>query len=197
MQRGHAIRPLERAEDSQEPWVFLAGPIQGAADWQAQAIELLHAIDPVLNIANPRSAEPFHGNWRAQVHWESYYLRLAALTGCILFWGAEEQKHTCNRAYAQTTRFELGEWFALHQFLHCQVVIGCHTRFTGMRYLCERYFFTPTESVRVHHNLEAVCTEAAARARMHTERGTRRESAFKDSPLNLNYYRQFLENLLS
>lgn len=34
--------------------VFLAGPIQGALDWQKRAIELLLQDAPDLNIANPR-----------------------------------------------------------------------------------------------------------------------------------------------
>ena len=68
MKHGHVIRPLERTEASEEPWVFLAGPIQGAADWQAQAIELLRATDPMLNIANPRTTNPWHGNFRGQVN---------------------------------------------------------------------------------------------------------------------------------
>lgn len=188
MQRGHTIRPLERVEDSQEPWVFLAGPIQGAADWQAYAIGILHDIDPRLNIANPRTTDPWHGNYRGQVQWESYYLRLAALTGCILFWGAAEAEHTCGRAFGQTTRFELGEWFAIHQFVHCQLVVGTHPSFSGKHYIQERYLRAPAEIDGIHVTLEGACSETATRARMHCERGKVRRTILPDDPLQLSWY---------
>ena len=36
------------------PLIFLAGPIQGAEDWQRTAIGLISRENPALDIANPR-----------------------------------------------------------------------------------------------------------------------------------------------
>lgn len=36
------------------PLVFLAGPIEGAPNWQAEALGRLGEHDPVLAVANPR-----------------------------------------------------------------------------------------------------------------------------------------------
>jgi hypothetical protein len=38
------------------PLVYLAGPIEGAPDWQSEALERLLALDKSLNVANPRRA---------------------------------------------------------------------------------------------------------------------------------------------
>lgn len=48
----------------------------------------------------------------SQIDWETKHLNLAAKSGIILFWLSNELIHFCNRAFAQTTRFELGEWLA-------------------------------------------------------------------------------------
>jgi hypothetical protein len=46
-----------------------------------------------------------------QRSWERYYLEVASLMGCILFW-LEKQSNMDSHAYAATTRFELGQWMA-------------------------------------------------------------------------------------
>src|SRR4051794_35861268 len=98
------------------PLVFLAGPIHGAPDWQSQAIAVLQGIAPALHIACPRRIRPTGPfNFNAQVDWETHHLRRAAEHGAILFWLASEVEHDCGRAYAQTTRFELGEWKMRHE----------------------------------------------------------------------------------
>src|SRR3989344_8192202 len=101
--------------DVSTPIIFLAGPIQGAYDWQSDAIKLIQRNSPYLHIANPRRPGEAKGNFSEkdygeQVDWETYYLRRAAKDGAIMFWLAKEFVHKCERAYAQTSRFELGEW---------------------------------------------------------------------------------------
>src|SRR5262245_33721694 len=98
------------------PLVFLAGPIQGAPDWQSQAVSALAGLAPGLHVANPRRVYlPGQFEFDPQVDWETHHLRRAAADGVILFWAAKEVEHDCARAYAQTTRFELAEWKVRHE----------------------------------------------------------------------------------
>lgn len=145
-----------------EPVVFLAGPIQGAPNWQHAAERLL---GDRVHVANPR-AEGFgqtHG-FDAQVDWESHWLRRAAHRGCVLFWLAAEGVHDPARAYAQTTRFELGEWLTRVQLsaTTTRVVVGAEAGFTGTRYV-ERRLATTFDGVAelpLARNLTELCARA-------------------------------------
>jgi hypothetical protein len=117
------------------PLIFLAGPIQGASDWQTEAIEIIQAIDPAVNIANPRSPPPWHGDFTAQVIWEHSHLASAGHHGVVMFWLAREAEHFCNRAYAQTSRFELGWQMTLSKMNGNPIVVGIEPGFTNERYL--------------------------------------------------------------
>jgi len=122
------------------PVIFLAGPIRGAAYWQGRAIAYIRSMNPKLHIASPRrpilEQEEFPENtFKEQVDWEHYYLKRVAENGVILFWLARENEHNCNRAYAQTTRFELGETAAIHRFTSTKVVVGIEEGFTGGKYI--------------------------------------------------------------
>lgn len=120
--------------------VFLAGPIQGAPDWQAQAIKLIGEWDN-LAIANPRTPDPFHGDYEIQVRWEWHHLGLAALQGRILFWLAcqdPSEDHDPDRAYAQTSRIELGEWIGRSLDEGISFVLGIEPGFSGERYIRQR-----------------------------------------------------------
>lgn len=140
------VKPLNYS-DSYHPVIFLAGPIQGTGDWQSYAEALLseQLSDVDVIIANPR-AEPFHGDFDAQVDWEHYWLNRAADTGIVMFWCEGETEHNCSRSYAQTTRFELG-WMIGRSL----VVVGIDSAFTGKRYLVK----TLTKmNYDVHHTLK-------------------------------------------
>ncbi len=117
------------------PLIFLAGPIVGTWDWQAKAIDTLHTIAPDVHVASPRT-HPFHGDHDAQVAWETFFLRRAAQDGAILFWLARERSHRCDRAYAQTTRFEIGEWAA--KSVSGNMVVGIEANFSGEAYIKHR-----------------------------------------------------------
>lgn len=151
------------APDFQEirgPLVFLAGPIQGAENWQKIAIELILKENPFINIASPRgdySKRKF--DYNTQIDWETRYLNQAANTGAILFWLAKEKEHICNRAYAQTTRFELGEWIAKHKFnKNIKLSIGIEPGFSGEKYLRRRIKQDCPEIV-IHRTLIKVCKD--------------------------------------
>ena len=122
------------------PLIFLAGPIQGAYDWQKDVIEFISSKMPELYIASPRRniakrADFSVEMYNEQVDWESYHLRKAADRGCVLFWCAKEYEHNCYRSYAQTTRSELFEWKVFHQWNGAKLALGIEQGYTGSRYI--------------------------------------------------------------
>lgn len=66
--------------------VFLGGPIQGAPDWQSEAIDIIHGMDSELVVASPRKDYP-EGTfvYERQVDWETHFLERAAARGIIMF----------------------------------------------------------------------------------------------------------------
>ena len=86
---------------------FLAGPMNGAPSWQAQAPKVAEKVGiENLTLLNPRKTERFvTGTY--QVNWETFGLRMCDV---ILFWippQAREMKPW--RYYAITTRLEMAE----------------------------------------------------------------------------------------
>jgi hypothetical protein len=58
------------------PLVFLAGPIQGAPHWQADAIRWFAEYAPTISVASPRRVDRSREfDYAAQVDWETYHLR--------------------------------------------------------------------------------------------------------------------------
>lgn len=155
------IRPCESHDELSRLKIFLAGPIQGAPDWQALAIKKLTGLlekdgDDYL-IASPRSINS-EGNFsfEDQVLWETLNLQSADV---ILFYLCNEENHYCDRAYAQTTRFELGEHFSdACKFSSKKLAIGFDSRFTGTSYIKERVKIAktknPRSNIRLCHGLE-------------------------------------------
>jgi hypothetical protein len=135
---GQLIYPPDYPDVS-GPVVFLAGPIRGAPAWHPEAVRLLWSLAPHLHVANPSPPEsPASFEYPVQVDWETHHLRRAAANGVILFWLAKEQVHICERAYAQTTRFELAEWKVRHERDATKLVVGIEPGFTGARYVRQR-----------------------------------------------------------
>lgn len=123
-----------------KPVIFLAGPIQGARDWQTDAVAHIHDIDPDILIASPRRLAQTRGEFSdamyyEQVDWEHDHLDRAAANGSILFWLSREAEHRCDRSYAQTTRFELGVALGWHRFMGAKVVVGIDEGFSNARYI--------------------------------------------------------------
>lgn len=117
------------------PLIFLAGPIQGAVDWQSEAIRVIHGLDSGLMIANPRTPPPWNLTLKLQADWEHHHLDHAAYRGVTMFWLAREHEHDCRRAFAQTSRFELG-WTMMRQIVQkSHVVVGFDFGFSNERYL--------------------------------------------------------------
>ena len=154
--------------------IFLAGPIQGAPDWQDVAIGWFKAHTNGLVIASPRTPGPgWHGDYNGQVDWETFHLRRAAQTGMILFWLAcpdPPSKWTnfvqaiklwkpkrIPRAYAQTSRFELGEWIGS---IPCRsrpaIALGIEDGFTNERYI-RRRLEQDHPGITIHNYLIDTC----------------------------------------
>lgn len=147
------------------PLIFLAGPIQGAPDWQSEAIRLVKAMAPDIHVASPRRKYlDREFVYEAQVDWETSYLRRAAQDGAILFWLAKEAEHRCDRAYAQTTRFELAEWKMRHERDGTKLVVGIEDGFTNARYM-RRRLSQDCPRVPIYDNLEFACGGAVRMAR--------------------------------
>ena len=125
--------------DVDSPVIFLAGPIQGAANWQSQAIEIIHNLDNGIVVASPRK-DYAEGTfvYEKQVDWETHYLNTAAKLGAIVFWLASQATVTPGRAYAQTSRFELGEWKSKHEQEGTLLVVGIDEGFGNARYIRHR-----------------------------------------------------------
>jgi hypothetical protein len=145
--------------DLNRPLVFLAGPIQGAPDWHRPAIELLNTAN--VDLASPRYEGKKHKDeeYYDQVKWEHYHLQEAAKNGVTLFWMAKEVKHVCDRAYAQTSRFELGEAMAMHVWQGIKMVVGMEEGFSNARYL--RYTISQkAPGIPLCETLEETCARA-------------------------------------
>ena len=147
------------------PILFLAGPIQGAADWQHEAIKWFRRQQHGdFSIASPRrigrESQKF-GNrkFASQVGWESHHLRLAAEQGVVMFWLAREENHCCYRAFAQTSRFEIAEWMVRAQLSRVRLVVGIDPKFSGRRYLLQR-FAEACPAIPILDSLETTCSLA-------------------------------------
>jgi hypothetical protein len=142
------------------PVIFIAGPIQGAPNWHEKAIAYLQAKAPNVLIASPKKAyleDTFV--YGEQVDWESHFLNRAASNGCVLFWLAKEETHFPGRAYAQTSRFELGEWATKQGQLNSNLVVGIEEGFSGARYI-RRRLSQQNPAVLLSTSLEETCDNA-------------------------------------
>jgi len=150
------IQPPEIVEIDR-PVIFLAGPIQGADDWQSQAEKNIHELNPNIIVASPRFNYP-EGTfvYEKQVDWETHFLNEAGRAGVIAFWLAAQDYETSGRSYAQTTRFELAEWKMRHQYEGVKMIVGIEEGFGNARYI-RRRFGQDVSDVPIVDTLEDLC----------------------------------------
>ena len=142
--------------------VFLAGPIQGAPDWQAEAAGIIHKLDDTIVVASPRKDyAPGSFVYEKQVDWETHFLNRAAKNGAVMFWLAKMAEETPGRAYAQTSRFELGEWKMHHQQEKTTLVVGIEDGFGNARYI-RRRLEQDCPDVPILESLEETCQKTIA-----------------------------------
>lgn len=142
------------------PVIFIAGPVQGAPNWQIQAASIIHDINPSIPVASPRKFYP-EGTFvhEKQVDWETYFLRKAGKTGVVAFWLAAQVEETPGRTYAQTSRFELAEWKMRHEYEGAKLTIGIEDGFEDPRYI-RRRFAQDCPEVLITDSLDAMCRNA-------------------------------------
>lgn len=135
---GEAINPRQdRQLGDDEELVFLAGPIQGAPDWQMDLAPKIIQRRPGIVVATPRAPgnvdrESFDFN--EQVDWEDEHLwRAAKLGGIVFYFAAQDARlpYREGRAYAQTTRIELGKILGWRRFMPVNVAVGFDPEYKG------------------------------------------------------------------
>lgn len=117
--------------------IFLMGPIQGAEEWHDKFFKKISEIKTEKNIiiASPKRDNIEDFIYSEQVDWESYYLDKAAKNGLIFCWLAKEKEILKGRSYAQTTRFEIGEFFSYKKKNNLNIIIGADKSFNGTKYI--------------------------------------------------------------
>ena len=168
------------------PLVFLIGPIQGTSDWQSPAAWWLLDRLPNLFVASPRSkmwredlpCTEKDRLYKVQTHWEHTYIRevmnrvidppKGVARAAIVAFCAKEEVHDPSRAFAQTTRYEIGKilgWIngrlGRDIFLNSDrlelpdgVFIGAHPDYFGRRYLENDLI---SEGRQLYSTIEEVC----------------------------------------
>ena len=148
------IQPPEIIETNDEPIIFLAGPVQGAPDWQPTAANYIHELNPSIIVASPKYDYPEGTfNYERQVDWKTHFLQEAGRNGVVIFWLAAQEKETPGRAYAQTSRFKLAEWKMHHQYEGAKLIIGIEEGFGNARYI-RRRFSQDAPDVKIVNNLK-------------------------------------------
>lgn len=134
-------------ENENDLTIFLAGPIQGAPDWHNEFIQKLKdelknvSLNKNIIICSPKRGEIDHNfKYNEQVDWESYYLNKASKHGVVVFWLSNEQNKIEDRSYAQTTRFEIGEWWSKGRSINnFKIVVGAEEGFKGLKYISKKF----------------------------------------------------------
>ena len=136
---------------------FLAGPMNGAPSWQAQAPKVAEKLGiENLTLLNPRKTDRFVSP-TYQVNWETFGLRMCDV---ILFWIPPQAREIKpNRVYAITTRMEMAENLARGH----KVIIGIDREcreLTGISHLIRMAKYYGVN--KVHTSLEDCMKELKA-----------------------------------
>lgn len=163
------IIPPHPIRHPENPVVFLAGPVQGTDNWQAEAADILLQSPVNMSIISPRGNQELYNAPSAwlergeQNPWEKHHLRLARDTGVLAMWMAEQTYETPGRAYAQTSRIEFGRiagWLDYKSDI--KFVFGISPRYQGgnATYLQE---VCAEHNISVQHDLGDWCLEIIER----------------------------------
>ena len=144
------INPTNHPERIFTPYyktqIFLAGPIQGAPDWQNEiGTKIVNEFESVL-VTSPRAKDK-PANYEDQVSWESFYLTSSDI---IIFYIPDKIEDIKGRCYAQTTGFELGEWIAKANNNESKIVIiSMSDNYPLKRYVKERVKSLEKDNIKV------------------------------------------------
>ncbi|HEX2614916.1 MAG TPA: nucleoside 2-deoxyribosyltransferase domain-containing protein [Nitrososphaera sp.] len=149
----------------EEPAIFLAGPIQGAPDWQEKAVKTFRKIDLPwpLHVFTPRvprvsSSQEISHSYERQVMWEKRHLEKARDIGAVLFWFAAKDDslpYPEGRAYAQTSRIELGRVFGWRDLMATTIAMGIEPGYQGsvnyIKSMADEY------GIHIYDDLASLC----------------------------------------
>lgn len=136
------------------PVFFLAGPIKGGGDWQAECYAEIARQCEKCYVVSPRRYSEEHplfrfrqtgieNSFERQTLWERCYLDIASTAGCIIFWLPAESTvnpRTDGQPYARDTYGELGEWRGrLMADRNLRLVIGAESEFSGLDVIRRNY----------------------------------------------------------
>ena len=124
--------------------IFLAGPIQGAPDWQHRVPK----IPRVIWIC-PRRESYDNFDYDEQTFWETLGLRIS---DAVMFWIPEPEKEIKNHSYAQTTRIEFGENLARGK----KIFIGIYKDYSGRKYFQNKLEEYSQEKIQLHDNINSL-----------------------------------------
>ena len=174
MPRLQVLIPPKYDKKLKGPLIFLEGPIRCAPDWQAAAIRFFRSVAKLhaaefkkrfskgLTIASPRRKLEIRGDFtdekfNQQVDWEIFHRDYAVKHGVILVWLPRPIKEIRGRAYAQTSRFEIGEDMARHRLEGARMVVGIEPGFSGGRYIRSVFALkAPTVDIVAHPEVAAL-----------------------------------------
>jgi hypothetical protein len=164
------------------PLFFLAGPILGGDDWQAEMCRQLDMwctdciiVDPTRRTPDDRlTAYAMKGEnnvFPHQTAWERYYLRLAARNakrGCLIFWLPCESKtelRTDGKPYAGDTRGEVGEWRGQMMYNpEIRLIMGAEPDFPGLEQIRRNQIAAIDPDFTIYDSMQAAAQEAVERA---------------------------------
>lgn len=140
------------------PLVFLAGPIQGAQDWQSDVASRLLNVREDIIVASPRNPGE-RLPYDEQADWEKQHILRSRNLGAIAFWFAEkdaELPYEPGRAYAQTTRIELGRAIGWLDFIQFPVIVGIDENYEGSGGGSSKYFrnICAEKGLPIHNTLD-------------------------------------------
>jgi len=143
--RAPEIYKTANVDGNEDVFVFLAGPIQGSKNWQEEFIKEIEEefkefkSNKNIVICSPRRDKDMDKSkfvYQEQVDWETLYLEKSSKYGIIVFWLAKEFEKIEGRSYAQTSRFELGEWLSKWELNpKIKIIVGADSEFKGTRYI--------------------------------------------------------------
>lgn len=165
---------------------YLAGPIRGADDWQAEAINILSELDPGCYVVCPCRYTPDHPLWKyrvvssrgakefsRQTLWERKYMMFAAKYGCLIFWlpceSTVNPRPKSQGPYAQDTYGEIGRYSAIVSAQKdLKLCIGAEKDFPGLDVILvnidEDFRYKSSGQRLVRHSLHSALVGAKALA---------------------------------
>jgi hypothetical protein len=172
--------PLSRHADipDGERLIYLAGPIEGAVDWQAEAVKVIDGDIPRdrrVHIANPRWTNIPRSRRLGpdeQLTWNKRYYRRAAWlgahgAGAVVVWVVPESEprpepYPRGYAYAEETRATFAELLGMQQTSNgpINIALGIHPMYEGD---LRGYQHAAQElDITIHDSLVNVCRAATA-----------------------------------